>query len=309
MKIKLLVIIAVLASLTVSSQAKPIELKLSRNDDKSLTCKYVKNLPGSYTVSIDVNEINNAFAPKLNYVINGINGSLFTLAPIDSKSSIKFSYRYKYSLGATNPKVDRLFTYLLPYKEGLNLECRDLSDVNHKYFDKELPKNYRALLFISDSTLTVRAVRKGVVVQVVNEHKTDTSMVYSYSSERNKIIIEHEDGTLAKYEGFKQNKIRVKLGDIVYPNTVLGKTSRYDKREEYQLRLSIYFKTQESFKKSNEASTDNGRKIEYINPYFLTSEGILQLDAKKHYAGAINEDIITKEFTRKELKRRKKLEL
>ncbi|MDW5288461.1 hypothetical protein R6X41_06525 [Formosa sp. PL04] len=187
------------------SQNKAIELKLKRNDDKSLTCNYTKELPGSYTVTIEVNDINNTFAPKLNYVVNNSSGSLFTLDPTDSKRSITFSYRYKYSLGATNPKVDSLFTYALPYKEGLNLECRDLKHVNTKYLNKDDPENYRSFVFMSDSVVTITAIRKGIVVRVEKEHKIDTTKVYSYSSERNKIIVEHLDGTLAKYEGFDRN--------------------------------------------------------------------------------------------------------
>ncbi|MDW5288462.1 hypothetical protein [Formosa sp. PL04] len=88
----------------------------------------------------------------------------------------------------------------------------------------------------------------------------------------------------------------------------LGETARYDKRDKYQLRLAVYFKTQERDKNLTEDISDSNRKNEFINPYFLTTAGVLQLEAKKSYSAAINEAIITEEFTKKELKQRAKLD-
>ncbi len=289
------------------SQTKPVTLKLTKNSNKSLSCIYTKNVPGSYSVNIKIVDIENSMSPKQNFVISGSGGVLFTLNPLDPSKNIHFSYRYKSALGKICSKIDSSYNYLLPFNEGTEIEYHNLSHLGHKYFDQEMPQSFKAFQFVVDSAETVCSVRKGVVVKIVDDQEPDTSNVYSLSSKQNEVIVEHSDGTLARYVGFGKGKVFVKPGDVVFPNSQLGVLTAYDKRGMFQLRFALYYRSHDLNDDSDVSMEDKKSPFEYVTPYFLTDEGCCHLEAKKRYVVDVRDEIITQEFSRKELKKWKSL--
>lgn len=273
------------------------------NQDNSVDIYYNKDMPGTYCIYLNFSKYENTLKPERKFIIDNYSGVLCRLKPIDGNKSITYSYSYIYKQGFPNPKFDSTFVYLLPLKNNNPIEVRYLSNLNAKYFEEEEPKNWKAFQFIRNKADTICSVRKGIVVDIVDKYSVDTTNNYLYSSNRNFIMIEHKDGTYAKYEGLDNKNIFVKLGDVVLPNQPLAKLIQYDKSGNFQLRFSVYYLNEDLL----EIENSKKRNIYgYIDPYFQTTEGIVKLASRKTYISNITENLIIKELSKKELKIRQK---
>lgn len=286
----------ILFSFYQSSGQGPIKFSYHRNDDKSVTFSYQKYAPGSFTIFYDFSRLENARHPRESFVIKNSFGQLFKLKPVRPDLPILFSYKCKYVRGTINPRVDSLFTYLFPFKSNREFGVHFMSHLGHKYFSKELPKNWKAIQFKTLNPDTICAVRKGIVVAVTNKYTTDTTAIISFNRFKNSITIEHADGTFAVYNGLKKDQLWVHPGDFVYPNQPIGLTARYDKRKEYVLSFVVYYLM-------DDPQDDNKRKACYVNPYFLTSEGTKQLRETGNYTCILNEETISQEMRKREFKK------
>ena len=284
-----------------------IVLRTERNQDNSVDVFYSKDVPGSYCIYLNFKSYENTLTPERKFVVDNFEGKLFTLRPINKEQNIQYSYNYTYKRGIPNPKLDSTFVYLLPFKNNCSVKVWYLTNLGSKYLHQEEPKNWKAFQFICNKTDTICSARKGIVVSVVDDYSTDTTQLVSYSSSRNMILIEHKDGTYARYEGFDRKKIYVKPGDLVLPNQPLGGLSQYDKSGTYQLRFSVDYLIEPKVDNSSD-NPDKKRKIDYnyINPYFQTTDGLLRLAQSKKYTTQITEDVIIKELSARELKKRHK---
>jgi len=281
------------------------ELLLSSkvNRDNSVDINYKKTMPGNYFVYLIFKQYDNTYTPKTKFVADSYNGFLFGLTPIDNNRAITYSYSYMYYRGILNAKIEPEFVYLLPFKDNTSFEARFLTNIDALYFNKQEPKNWKSFQFNCNKSDTICCARKGTVINVVDNYSIDTTKSYSYSSQRNYIIIEHKDGTFAKYEGFDGKKIFVKQGDVVLPNQSLGKLIQYDKTGTYQLRFSIDYLIENPSEKEN---TIQRFTYAYIDPYFQSTEGVVKLVSQKTYTTKISEDLILKELNKKEIKKRQK---
>jgi len=86
----------------------------------------------------------------------------------------------------------------------------------------EAEKTWKAYVVNLQTPDTVYCMRKGIVVDIKRGENSDTSMEKAYTSKTNQILVEHNDGTYSKYIGFDNDKIFVKLGQTVYPQSQLG---------------------------------------------------------------------------------------
>ncbi len=297
----LILILLILTIQNLFSQ-NTITLKSKRNNDNSVDIEYTKNKPGTYCIYLNFNNLENTLTPRKKFIVKDNNGFLEKLKPIDRNRFINYSYTYSYKRGIPNPKVDSTFVYLLPFKNNTTIEVRYLNNLETKYFDKEELDNFKAFQIIRDKPDTVCSIRKGVAISVINNYSIDTTYTYSYSSRRNSITIEHNDGTFAKYEGFDSDNIFIKEGDLVLPNQPLGTLIQYDKRGTYQLRFAINYLTENPIDEDNKKLKNSNK---YLDPYFQTAEGIVKLKPKVKYTTKILEEIIVKELSKKEIKKRK----
>ena len=294
------------------AQSQDIIVTYETDRDNSVSFNYEKKVPGNYTISVKFNNLQNASSSGHEQVVNNSSGLLFKLRPLRGEEVITFSYSYNYVQGDINAKPDTAFVYTLPFRKGKKLTPIELSFIGKTYFKDTEPVNWKAFRFSFKTPDTACAIRKGVVVKIENKYQLDTSIAVSYTSKQNSIRIEHEDGTMALYSGFQQNSIFVREGDIVIPQTNLGILSRYDSNKNYYLSVQLYYygkmKIDEYLEKHKGQTLTKTAKLQtYINPNFLTTEGIVKLSPRKQYEVDINEEIFTKEFTKKELKNYKKM--
>lgn len=275
----------------ILAQNENITINFKRNLDNSIDFNYEKKLHGSFYLNIEFGNLSNAYSKNHTAVVKDASGSLFKLSAINSKEPINFSYKYSYTRGVPNPKVDSLFTYCLPFKKGKTVTIFESKNLNETYFGSEKPLKWKSYSIDRASSDTICNMRKGIVVEIVNEFSKDPSIEYNYTSKMNKVVIEHEDGTFASYSGLKKDAIFTKLGQTVYPQTVLGTLETLNNTS-YRLYFHIYYIIHKNEKIQSE----------FLTPYFFTHDGSKHLMNKTEYVVECDENILLQEFSKKEKK-------
>lgn len=293
-------------SYNLISQEKNIEITYKRNEDKSVDINYKKRLPGSYYLKLEFTLLKNCYQSTFKGVIKNNSGNITRLRPINKNEHINFSYKYTTIIGNPNSKVDSLFKYVLPFKKGKKVTIDEATNLGEKYFGSERPVNWKSYIVYSESPDTICNIRKGIVVKITDKYESDTLLEKSYTSQRNRIIIEHADGTYASYTGFKKNSIFAKLGQTVYPQTKLGIIDIFNTGK-YRLSIAIYHLIDSNLKNPEKQNLKNKKnRYAFLTPYFITENGTEKLKARKEYTAISNEKILFKEFTKREMKKYKK---
>lgn len=289
----------------LTSQNKDIEITIKRNDDKTVDLSYKKKLPGSYYIKLEFTNLQNCYQKDYTKVIKHTSGRLLTLRPINEKQHINFSYRVNYVKGHPNPKVDKDFKYVLPFKNGKEIKVLESTNLNETYFNAKKDSKWKSFIVDRTKADTIYSMRKGIVTEIKSDFKTDSTDAYVYTSKLNKIVVEHEDGTFSRYIGFNKTSIFVKLGQTVYPQTKLGVLDIFN-NSTYRLYFDVAFLKDIDFNliKNRKMSSDN--LSEHVTPYFYSSNGPVQLKHNNEYVVEIDELTLLKEFSRKEKKKYKK---
>lgn len=287
--------------LNLSAQKKVIEIIPKINKDKSVDFYYKKNEPGSYVLQILFSELYNSSDKGFKGTVKDASGLLFTLNPIDSKKHIRYSFKRRYYRGVYKAKIIDDFTYVLPFKEGHFITVREFKNASEYFLNQEAPKNWASFGITRSYADTVRCMRKGLVVKVIDKY-IDYGVEKKFTPKKNSVMVEHEDGTFATYKGFEKGSLKVKLGQTVYPQTQLGILDKSN--DKYTLNFQIaYFDSKYLGLKIKKEDKKRVSKRIYINPFFKTDKGIVQLANKEEYKVFFDDKIFTAEFSKKEFKK------
>jgi hypothetical protein len=144
--------------------------------------------------------------------------------------------------------------------------------------------------------------RKGIVVDVKDLYETIGDDGVAYTSRTNELIVEHQDGTLATYRGFKKGSFTVKLGQTVFPGTSLGLNSKYDRNGRYNVSVMITYLKTADFEKSTSLSKSKNY-YGFITPHFMTADNANEvLVSQKIYMTSSTPEVVQKEMSKRELK-------
>lgn len=287
----------------ILAQTPIVTITTKVNDDRTVDFSYTKDKPGTYTVNLEFTNVENCDTREYTTEVRGYSGNLYRLRPLDKARGIRYSMKYYTVMGEVNPKIDSLFRYTLPFKNGKKVKIYEAGNIGEKYFGQEKISNWKSYVVHLEKPDTIFSMRKGIVVAVKDEYEDNSSVDAQYTSKRNSIIVEHADGTFAFYKGFKKTKIFVKLGETIYPQTQLGIVEKYDSKG-YRLDFSVYYLSDKYLKENRYQSLKGYRSnYKYIMPIFVTQEGETTIESKKEYISALNEAVITQEFSRSEKKK------
>lgn len=296
----LLLLVATLHCSYSQAQEKELSVSSKTNSDRSVSLTADKSSPGSYTLILNFRDLSNAQS-AVNPVFNikHSNDNFLTLTPINKDQGITYSYSYTYIRGQLQPKYSPLFLYALPYGPGKKTRAVESSFLNATYFGATTPDDWKVYKFSTEAADTVTAVRKGIVVEVVDLYSDDTKD-FKFTSKVNSIIVEHADGTLATYKGFKKG-IFVKEGQTVYPGTALGINSITNDR--YGISLMISYLKSADIAAAKRNTKDAKSLYGFVNPYFCTTANANgQLSNQQYYTAVLPAEVVQKEMTKKELK-------
>lgn len=231
------------------------------------------------------------------------------MKPIKPEKKIKFICEPYYLKGNPKPDIDSNFKYLLPFKKGKTIAVTTTMSLMSNLSEGNSSYGCSTTFSSSPKSETIHTMRKGVVIDVVNNYDFDPKSFDIFSEKRNSIIIEHEDGTLARYSGFKKDAILVKIGQTVLPTECLGHLEK-SVDNWYHLFFEIYYDTYVKDVFPDKQKDLNLRISKELNPFFQTNKGLVALHDKfydpQDYTVETPESIICQEFTKEELKEKGK---
>ena len=302
---KKLILLLLFIPLISFGQTNIIDVDYVINNDNSVSFNYKKNVVGSYLVILEFSNLSNTRAQRrVSKILKNNSGSLFLkLKPINDENSIGFQYRTMYFKGSVNSKVNEDYPYILPFNKGDKITPRDLYSIENRYLNEEVPEGWKSYSFTFNEKKVVKAIRKGIVIEIKDTYTPDYSIEASFYSEQNSISIEHIDGTVATYKGFDKNTIQLKEGETVYPQTTLGQLVKYDKRDIYRLYLTLYsYTTKDNISLFNLNSSDD-YGITYLTPKFYVRNSLEVLKDNNEYLVDFDEKTQFKEMRKKEIKK------
>lgn len=301
---KNLIIFILLIQFFESHSQQKIEISYIENQDNSVSFNYKKNVSGSYLLVLDFSNLSNTQEQRrINKIVQNKSGSILKLKPINKENGIGFNYKYIYYEGNINSKINKDYPYILPFKKGEKVVPRELYSIENKYLNEKTPKGWKSYSFTFNQPKKVMAIRKGKVIEVKDIYTPNNNLEISYYSQQNSISIEHKDGSVATYKGFDKNKIMVNEGETVYPQTILGEITKFDKRNIYRLYLSLYsYTTKKNIRLSTIKSSDD-YEISYLTPKFFTKNSLNKLIDLKQYIVDYDEKTLFNEMKKKEIKK------
>ena len=289
----------------VRAQESLIQVTYKVNTNKSVDFSFVKPDPGTLTVVLTFTNLTNTYESEQSTLsARDYSGNLKTLTPSNKEQGVGFSYKYSYIRGKLNPKYNADFVYLLPFKKGTKVKAVESNFVNATYFGSTTPDDWKVYRFFTQAEDTVTAIRKGLVVSIKDLYETNASADVAYTSKTNELIIEHADGTLATYRGFKKGSIAVKVGQMVFPGTPIAIAAKAGSSGRSSIALLItYLKSAEFGTTDNQSFKTSKSYYGFITPKFCTTENVATvLVAQQEHTANDSPEIIRKEFTKKELK-------
>ena len=302
---KKLILLLLFIPLVSFGQKNIIDVDYVINNDNSVSFNYKKYVVGSYLVVLDFSNLSNTREQRrVSKILKNNSGSLFLkLKPINDENSVGFQYQTMYFKGSVNSKVNEDYPYILPFNKGVKITPRDLYSIENRYLNEEVPEGWKSYSFTFNEKKEVKAIRKGIVIEIKNTYSPDYSIEASFYSEQNSISIEHIDGTVATYKGFDKNTIQLKEGETVYPQTTLGQLVKYDKRDIYRLYLTLYsYTTKNNISLFNLNSSDD-YGITYLTPKFYVRNSLEILKDNNEYLVDFDEKTQFKEMRKKEIKK------
>lgn len=284
------------------AQERKLELSSERKSDRSVEISYKKTDPGYYTVVLNFSELTNASSIKEAYSVNGTAGTLLTLKPSDPNQSIGYRYGYQSIRGKLKPKIDFNFCYLLPYAAGTSCEAVEAGLASERYFGAERPADWKSYLMYTEKQEMVTAIRKGIVVDITDQYDEEKNA--EFTTKLNSVIVEHEDGTLVRYLGFKKGSLKVQVGDAVFPNSPLGLNTQRSTRK-FCISIFMYYLNSVDFESLREQTLSKQKSLyAIITPKFtIENNSCIVLENRKTYTAYSSKEIVTKEMSKKELKR------
>jgi hypothetical protein len=289
----------------VFAQDSPIKVSYKVNANKDVDFNYEKTDPGSFTVVLNFKSFSNTNIHQQEFTVKNYSGNLLTLTPLNKEQNIGFSFTSSAIRGKLNPELDADFVYLLPAKTGTRIKVLEARFFSAKYFGATTPDDWKTYYFIYQNEDTVTAIRKGIVVSIKEEaQESENSSEIAYTNKTNSIMIEHADGTLARYNGFKKESISVKPGQTVFPGSRLGLNSKSNANNKYGISLAITYLKSTDFDGRRAQNLKNSKSLYgFVTPHFHTSENASHiLVAQQEYTAATTPAIIQKELSKKELK-------
>ena len=285
----------------------PVEIVSKRNKDNSISFWASKRRPGTYTIFLNFENLENCTEPRNIMIPVRYEGLIYTLRPKNSDRPIRYRFRYLPQQGVINPKqVDERFVYRLPF----SLHRPDsvaVRTLQMRVSKDRMPADRRneavSHQFILQRGDTVFAIRRGTVVATSDRPGTNRLKDGEIgSTTSNWILVEHADGTLAYYCVLEPGSHQVNPGDDVYPGTALGCAGSLD-GSRHEVRVRLYYKTlgKEDFESFKRLTANV-----YLNPVFATEEGHVRLVSGRSYRAVQTDEILQAEMSKRELKQLKK---
>ncbi len=300
MKIKLLLLTFCLCFITIEVVAQAVQVRTERDVQGDILFNAEAQELGSYTLALELSDVKGykSFSgPNLRFILSsGYEDSFFRLEKED-RGPYSYKYKYRSYLGRYNAKPDVDYPYILPTLLGDGIKV-DALVIGKKALSNN-PKDNKVggfTFYYPNGQDTVHAIRSGKVVMIkegnpemyIQENK-DKKVVYDSKHSHRGLWIEHNDGTIAQYTCLSRGSSLVQMNDRV----LVGQPIIAFKSGENQSLLALIV-----------SYLDRDLERVYLSPIFCTSQGLINLNFREKYISTYSPDIIKKELSKKEKKRK-----
>lgn len=260
-----------------------------------------KSYPGSETVFLTLDRVENCSTTPgtRTFTVRSDGQTLLTLQPVNEAYGVVYGYSYRFVEGLVDPPVDTTFVYRMPCSTLAPVRVGamwNVYDIDKRLENRKLLGYY---FYLSEGD-TVYAARRGIVTQVERRRRPgpDDAGV-SFTTETSKIVVEHPDGSFARYTSLDGDRLFVGEGDEVFPSTPLALAGSYD-GSGYQVCLQLFWLTPNP----DAAQRQRMRYVwRHFFPPFATTEGVVVPVSGRSYTPLATRELLTREMSRKELKR------
>lgn len=298
---KRIFLLVLLACVWGGVRAQQPRIRTERSDGKSVEF-YLddKTRPGTLTVFLTLKELSNCNTPigTTKYEVLYAGTRLLTLRPADDSRGVGYGYSYRCFYGPVDGKVDTAFVYRMPTTVRWPTRVSRGVSVYDRFRKEKL--GALGLHFEMEKGDTVYAMRRGTVVEVKIAQRRNDAPVVSFTSESTSVLVEQPDGSLAWYVCLDGDNLLVGEGDEVLPGTPLALAGSYD-GEHYKVSVQTYWW-------QTNPDPDTREKTRVVRrrffPCFATTDGTVCIE-KGIYQSVETEELVTREMTKKELKKRR----
>ena len=291
------------------SQQQLITCSLERNADNSISIISDSKAFGDYTVKLIFDSLTDytTSSPVIaNTVLATVKQGKREILKLQNKlaSASTFQYRYLYFPGRALRKApDSSFIYLLPANAGNHIRISKVSAVA-ELPEQKTPGDYFGTGFIYQSGDTICASRAGIVYDCTDDVSAGEKTDDFYKSGRNKIHIQHNDGSLCTYDILAPIQLLVSPGEDVYPGKPIGIFNKQS--EAYTVLFSTCYLDERKLMTANgNEDKPASSNFIYIPTYFYTGENgkLTALQVNNSYIVQHPKEIITAEMSKKDKKK------
>lgn len=278
---------------TVSAQPS-VEIMAKRNSNGTFTFTYLKNVPGNYFVGVDFSNLQNALDPKFTKVVNKKRGTLFSLKPINFSVGISFGeYKTHYAKGNPFAIIDSTFVYAVPFVAQSNVV---LAPLKLDTANKDTEEGKKSIGFLSDDK-RITAVRRGTVTDITLIEQDFEDDRFEIKDAIVNVLVEHQDGSYARYSGLGAGTLHVEINDEVLPADAIGNSAvRFNNKWHLNMLFFVY----------RQSSIEQPYVFDSVPlvPSLLLENGILRVANQISFkTPEISEATRFKELSKKEKKR------
>ncbi len=255
-----------------------------------------KKKAGTVTIEISFSELSGYRLSGHNPLVQTTNSPISNIGSLTREpNGFNFNFRYSYRSypGKNMSKADTLFPYLMPVKANHPVITSGSYYIGEIVGKKST--NYYAIGFTFPVDDTVFATRAGTITTATGaEMERGDHELYNVKA-RGNINIEHEDGTLARYNFIHPIKALTEPGDFVVPGQAIAVFS--GSQNSNTLLFSVSYL-------DLKFTDDNGNHYKSIRPRFYIDDNQMEvLLPGKTYTSSHPYEIITKELSSKQKKK------
>ena len=192
------------------------------------------------------------------------NQKILTLTVDDPYKQSSYEYRSSHDLGdGLNPRPNLSFVYVLPFQVGERYLMSQGSNGDFSH------RNKHAVDFTMPEGTKIRAARGGVVIEMKedSDRGCDSERCIDHS---NRLLVIHDDQTIAKYSHLRKNGVMPKIGDRIEQGQVIGYSGNTGWSSGPHLHFEVYY-------------LDGKKRITIHTPFKVENSPVEYLEESKFY--------------------------
>jgi hypothetical protein len=301
MKNSLLILALVIFVLPSNAQSNLISLQTEYTSEGDAVIYSNSQAAVNYTLKIKFNSLIGYISNVSNPHITNVNVGRYQITKLvqdKNAGSRIINYGYTYYAGSAFRKTPVSYIhYVLPITPGKTTKVTKVESISDLLGQKSENQFY-AQGFTYNLGDTICATRAGNVYNINDQLKQDEGRDTIFTDSRNKIHIQHKDGTLGFYSILSPIKSLVQNGDFVIPGQPIAIFNKLANK--YTMLFSVFYLDEEKIRADVPKDVYNGLPISYyLNENALSTK----LVENQKYDSKITPEIISEELNKREKKK------